>query len=105
MGNKIIILLLKSNLPNIVPIVELILRLMAPPDNESKLALNAQAQALVPKIIKKNEKRTRKNLKTLKILNILKEFYYSCDHNVHFLYIHLLVIINRFLKKNRIQLY
>lgn len=36
------------SLPNIVPIVPAMLRPIAPPDNESKLALRAQAHALVP---------------------------------------------------------
>lgn len=35
-------------LPKNVPIVPAILRPIAPPDNESKLALRAQAHALVP---------------------------------------------------------
>lgn len=34
--------------PNIVPIDEAMLRPMAPPDRESKLALSAHAHALVP---------------------------------------------------------
>lgn len=35
-----------------VPIVPAMLRPIAPPDNESKLALRAQAHALVPEIYK-----------------------------------------------------
>lgn len=35
-------------IPNIVPTDAAILRPIAPPDSESKLALSAQAQALVP---------------------------------------------------------
>lgn len=35
-----------------VPIVPAMLRPIAPPDNESKLALSAQAHALVPEIHK-----------------------------------------------------
>lgn len=37
-------------LPKIVPMDDAIPRPIEPPDNESKLALNAQAHALVPKI-------------------------------------------------------
>lgn len=39
-------------LPRIVPTFSAIPLLIAPPDNESKLALNAQAQALVPEMKK-----------------------------------------------------
>lgn len=39
-------------LPKIVPMDAAILRPIEPPDSESKLALNAQAHALVPKIRK-----------------------------------------------------
>lgn len=38
-----------TNSPKIVPIVPAMLLPIAPPDNESKLALRAQAHALVPK--------------------------------------------------------
>lgn len=44
-------------LPKNVPIVVAMLRPIAPPDNESKLALRAQAHALVP-AQRKEKKRT-----------------------------------------------
>lgn len=43
-----------ENLPNIVPTVSPMVDDMAPPVNESKLELNAHAQALVPKIRKQS---------------------------------------------------
>lgn len=44
-GNRIYLML---NLPNMVPIVSPMVADIAPPVSESKLELNAQAQALVP---------------------------------------------------------
>lgn len=46
---KKVYFILKLNKPNIVPTASAIVLLIAPPDNESKLALIAHAQALVPK--------------------------------------------------------
>lgn len=51
-------------LPKIVPIVDAMLRPIAPPDSESKLALRAQAHALVPEMVRcehemKREKKER----------------------------------------------
>lgn len=45
-----LILTNSENLPNIVPTVSPMVDDIAPPVNESKLELNAHAQALVPKI-------------------------------------------------------
>lgn len=43
--------IMSNNLPKIVPIVAVMLRPIAPPDSESKLALRAQAHALVPEMM------------------------------------------------------
>lgn len=48
--------MMSDHLPKIVPIVAAMLRPIAPPDSESKLALRAQAHALVPEAKVSNQR-------------------------------------------------
>lgn len=56
--NWMILFVYDFYLPKNVPIVPAMLRPIAPPDNESKLALRAQAHALVPGTKKTKQNKT-----------------------------------------------
>lgn len=67
-------------LPKNVPIVPAMLRPIAPPDNESKLALRAQAHALVPgklaatRTHPMNEQKSKRTQSKIGSINNLSQF-------------------------------